>query len=1455
MFSKISFLVFVLLISGYVSVARAATFTVTLGADSDNGACGQFCTLRDAINAANANGAGADTIKFNVNPAVATINVFSALPAINTSLTIDGTSQPGYFGTPIIAINGAGTAGQNGLLIESPASNAALTVKIQGIAVHSFDGSGVLSSCSGECDVTLLGNRFGTSTSGQIDLGNDNYGVSIFASANSDFVIGGTGTFESNLMSGNEFGGLSIRSFINAPAGNATAIVQGNYIGTNAAGTADLGNTGSGITVWSGTNSQVNLAVTIGGETPAARNVISGNNGNGILLLSHQTFIYGNYIGTNAAGNADLGNSQNGIKIQNTAQTLIGNKPARRNVISGNGENGILAQGGEAYIYNNYIGTNAAGTADLGNSQNGVSFINTAKGDIGDTLIEIGSPPLDGGNVISGNDVHGVSIVTTDMTAPLTIARNRIGTNAAGTAALGNTQDGIFIQGDAAIHQPHLIGSHIFENGGNLISGNGSNGIQINPGVSDVEVYGNKIGTNLTATAKIPNQENGIALAGGGNKIGRTNFDPFGNNVAANTISGNAENGIWIYNSVSSNNRIYHNFIGTNAAGDNLGNTLNGVLIGAAGSPGQAPSNNKIGGAESDAGNVIAYNGGDGVNILFGNGNRIERNSIYSNGGLGIDLGADGVMLIDANDADSGANNLQNFPLFVNASPAQVAGNIISVPNKPVTLDFYRVDSCDASGNGEGRYYLASKIITVTNNGIAYFNYQDIPLTVGQIITATATDENGNTSEFSPCYTANPPPGVLSFSSATYSVNEAAGTRTIVVNRTNGSYGTIQVNYEIILETATIGVDFTAANGTLVFNNGETVKTFDIQVADDAKDEADETVKLKLSFPTNGSWLVNPNTAILTIVDNESPPKILIKDVSQSEGNNNSAPFVFEVSLSEPSDLPIFFDYATANGTATATSDYFASNGTVSFAPGQTVKNIEISVSGDPTVEFDETFFVNLSNPTNATIADNQATGTILDDDNPGRLSFSAAAYSGTENDSVQITVLRTNGATGTISVDYATTGGGTATSGGDYTPVSGNLIFLDGETSKTFNVNLTEDANPEPIETVNLVLSNPIGGATLGAGTATLNILDNDKSGLSINGAIHYGVTPPNQPQKTVSGVSVSASGASIASDTTDSSGAYSLGNLQSGGQYIVTLSKTGNINGISPFDATLILRHVAANGQGPNALNPNQQKAADANGNGSISPFDATQILRFVAANGKTPNTGAVGNWEFLPSARNYDAVNNSLTEQNYEAVLIGDVNGNWTPPVGSLTEPETPAVEETETQNQPDTVSELESTDSKTDSKTDDSSDSDSMMIDAEISLAADSRVSKDGTILIPVRLINYTGKNVSAYNFEVQFDSDALQPDAAHPIEQNETLSKGFAIVHNTDKRSRIGIAASGGANRNQAGRSGILLYLRFKIKEAESYPIGKAIRLTFTKKPVFEDENGCDITVNKTKDEK
>ncbi|HEX8265905.1 MAG TPA: carboxypeptidase regulatory-like domain-containing protein [Pyrinomonadaceae bacterium] len=169
-----------------------------------------------------------------------------------------------------------------------------------------------------------------------------------------------------------------------------------------------------------------------------------------------------------------------------------------------------------------------------------------------------------------------------------------------------------------------------------------------------------------------------------------------------------------------------------------------------------------------------------------------------------------------------------------------------------------------------------------------------------------------------------------------------------------------------------------------------------------------------------------------------------------------------------------------------------------------------------------------------------------------------------------------------------------------------------------------------------------------------------------NLSGAVSYGTTPANQPQKFVSGVSLTAAlGVSSVSTATGPSGAYLLENLTSGGPYTITLSKTGNVNGISPSDATMILRHIAANGQGPNALNANQRIAADASGDGNITPFDATQILRYIAAGAPNANTGQVGNWRFSPPTRDYEPLVNSLAGQDYEAILVGEVNGNWTPP----------------------------------------------------------------------------------------------------------------------------------------------------------------------------------------------
>jgi sugar lactone lactonase YvrE len=226
-----------------------------------------------------------------------------------------------------------------------------------------------------------------------------------------------------------------------------------------------------------------------------------------------------------------------------------------------------------------------------------------------------------------------------------------------------------------------------------------------------------------------------------------------------------------------------------------------------------------------------------------------------------------------------------------------------------------------------------------------------------------------------------PKPGSLQFSSATYSVAENGGSATITVTRTNGSEGSVSVNYATSNGTATAGSDYTSTSGTLTFGDGITSQTFSIPISDDLIDENDETVNLALSNPTGGVTLGTPNTAVLTIVDNDLPASLSINDLSISEGNNGATTATFAVSLTPASGLTVMVSFTTANGTATAGSDYTATSGTLTFAPGVTSQTISVTINGDVTTENNETFFVNLSSALNAVISDSQGLGTIINDD------------------------------------------------------------------------------------------------------------------------------------------------------------------------------------------------------------------------------------------------------------------------------------------------------------------------------------------------------------------------------------------------------------------------------------------------------------------------------------------
>jgi glucose/arabinose dehydrogenase len=226
-------------------------------------------------------------------------------------------------------------------------------------------------------------------------------------------------------------------------------------------------------------------------------------------------------------------------------------------------------------------------------------------------------------------------------------------------------------------------------------------------------------------------------------------------------------------------------------------------------------------------------------------------------------------------------------------------------------------------------------------------------------------------------------------------------------------------------------------------------------------------------------------------------PRVSIADVSLYEGNSGAKNAVFTVRLSAASTAPVGVAWKTTSGTAKSGSDYVAANGTLNFPAGATSRTIAVAVLGDSTLETKESFYVDLSAPIGAKLADARAVGSILNDDGPGTVAFGTSSYVKTESGgTATITVTRSGGLGAGMTVRYATTNG-SATAGSDYTAVSGTLTFAAGVLARTFPVTITSDTRDETDESINLALSNPGGGAVLGTPrTAVLSILDDDSGG-----------------------------------------------------------------------------------------------------------------------------------------------------------------------------------------------------------------------------------------------------------------------------------------------------------------------------------------------------------------------
>ncbi len=974
-----------------VSETTSSVFTVNSNADTNDGACttaANGCTLREAIIAANST-PDTDTINFNIGSGTPTINVGNSglgqLPTIASPVNIFGQSG----GATRIQLNGT-NAGAGGRGLHITAGNS----EIRDLVINRFIGSGV-----------------------QLETGGGN-------------------------------------------------LIYSCIIGLNPAGNTDFGNGGAGIYILNSANNNIGI-----------NNIISGNNGDGVFIDgvgSTNNRVNGNFIGTDIAGNSSIGNGTNGVVIRNASNNIIGSSvppfavfPA--NIISGNTTNGVAITGGSAsgnIIWGNLIGLNLTGNADLGNGNHGVYILGGAHDNFIGKYQDSHNNHY--GNYISGNNSDGVRIDGIGTNNNL-VTKNVIGLGN-NDIVIGNGNDGIFILNGASNNS---VGD-TFRGEGNVISGNVVDGIRIDGNTSTGNICSyNIIGLNSNKSEPRGNGFNGVVISNApNNSIGKVSS--FGN-IGENIISGNGMNGIGITGSAATGNFIQNNRIGGEG---NLKNLQHGILII------NSAGNNTIGGVNDQDQNTITGNGSDGISIESGVNNFIKFNSIKNNGGLGIDLGVDGVTSNDTGDSDSGANNLQNFPVLTSAlsNPTRtlVAGTLNSLPNVTFTLRFYANDSCDPSGHGETMTPLFSGNNTVTTDagGNANFNFSLIgSVSAGKFVTATATDPNGNTSEISQCRQVLPEPaGTLQFSAVNYNVNENGGSITITITRAGGSNGSISVNYSTSNGTAANGQDYNSVSGTISWSSGDiNPRTFTVPILEDTLDESDETINISLANPTGGAMLGNPNTAVITINDDDTGGSLQLNSATYTV-NENVASTTITVNRTGGSASGVTVSYTTSNGTATAGQDYTTTSGTLTFGANETSKTFTVPITNDTVDEANETVNLALSNPTGGATsgAPNTAVLTIIDDDSTPTLSINDVnqneGNSGTSNATFTVSLSVASGQV--VSVNW-TTANSTATAPNDYSAGSGTLIFNAGEISKPIVVSVNGDTIRENNETFFVNLSN----------------------------------------------------------------------------------------------------------------------------------------------------------------------------------------------------------------------------------------------------------------------------------------------------------------------------------------------------------------------------------------------
>ncbi len=473
---------------------------------------------------------------------------------------------------------------------------------------------------------------------------------------------------------------------------------------------------------------------------------------------------------------------------------------------------------------------------------------------------------------------------------------------------------------------------------------------------------------------------------------------------------------------------------------------------------------------------------------------------------------------------------------------------------RPVTVGGVALDFTEVNG-----FDIPAGVRTDTSNAGVTSGFGFAGLTVGgttslyriDLTTGAATNLGAFDTGFSPLgglAAGDAPTGTVAFSAATFTVTENGGTATITLTRTGGSTGALTVNVAATGGTATGGTDFGPVPATVTFADGQTTATVVIPITDDNLNEPNETVVLTLTNPTNGAVLGAQTTTTLTITDNDPAPAGTIQfAAAAATATENSGSIVLTLTRTGGTTGAVTVMVEATGGTATSGSDFTGVPATVTFADGQTTATLTLPILDDTAVEGDETAILTLSAPTGGAVLGTQTTTTLTITDNDtvptaAVVQFAAPTFPVAENAGTATVILtRTGGTTGAVTVTVMVTGG-TASNGTDFGPVPMTVTFADGQTSATLAIPITNNTMfGPPSRSVELTLSAPTGGATLGTqATTTLLIFDDDT------------IAPP---VPTVGAVQF---------------GAATYTGAEGGGSIAVTLTRTGGTTGALTVSVT---------------------------------------------------------------------------------------------------------------------------------------------------------------------------------------------------------------------------------------------------------------------------------------------